>query len=94
LLDRVLPNEVQKIEERTVSIGQQFMECVVFPGENWVLITQFDVSLSNSPLDNCNYPVQNLAPETSRKEKQRDRNSLSRTDSTSCCHLEAYLITQ
>ncbi|CAO3643840.1 unnamed protein product [Mucor fragilis] len=64
LLESVLPGQKQQIENQLRRIGSKFVECVIMSQDKWILITQLDVFISNSYLDNYTYPIKDLDPAT------------------------------
>lgn len=74
-MDGILPTDIQALQTALETLGQVFIEVIIVNGANFVLITQFDVFLSDQPaLDDCAYPVQaNVLPIFHAELKQKTR---------------------
>lgn len=59
ITDGILPIDTRALEKALKALGQVFIESIITNGNNFVLVTQLDIFLSNqAALDDCAYLVQ------------------------------------
>ena len=62
IVRNVLHNEKKEFLEKEAfpQIADKYIECLVVCGTQWAILTQVDVFVSNSNLDDCAYRVKDL----------------------------------